>query len=68
MERTAAEYTIALGELERDMGITLGKEEGRVDFDEVKGSGHHLMNDKQWGDGVGILEEWFEVIGDVEEE
>lgn len=68
MERTAAEYTMTLGELERDMGITPGKGNGRVDFDEVEGSGHHLMNDKQWRDGVGILEEWFEVIGDVEEE
>lgn len=66
MERTAAEYTIALGELERDMGITPGKGKGRVDFDEVEGSGHHLMNDRHWRDGVGILEEWFEAIEDVE--
>lgn len=67
MEQTAAEYTMALGELERDMGITPGKGTGRVDFDEVEGSGHHLMNDLQWMEGAEILEEWFEVIGDMEE-
>ena len=67
MEQTAAEYTMALGELERDMGLTPGKGNGRVDMDDVEGSGHHLMNDSQWREGVGILEEWFEVIGDGDE-
>lgn len=67
MEQTAAEYTMALGELERDMGVTPGKGKGRVDFDVVEGSAHHVMNDSSWRDGVRILEEWFEVIGDLEE-
>lgn len=67
MEQTTAEYTMALGQVERDMGITPGKGSGRVDMDVVEGSGHHVMNDSRWRDGVGILEEWFEVIGDVDE-
>ncbi len=51
VERSAAEYTIALGELTRDMGKEWieRKSQGRacVDFDEVEGSGHQMMNDSK---------------------
>lgn len=63
MERTAAEYMVALGECERD-GLREEGERGRVDFEVVEGSGHHVMNDLQWKDAVGVLVEWLETIGD----
>lgn len=63
MERTAAEYTIALGECERD-GLKEEGERGRVDYEVVDDSGHHVMNDSMWKDAADILAEWFEVLAD----
>jgi len=63
MERTAAEYTIALKDIEKDGVDVKG---GRVDFDVVQGSGHHIMNDLQWEDGVQIVEEWLKELNDDE--
>lgn len=63
MERTAAEYTIALKEMEKD---GLDTKSGKVDFGVVDGSGHHLMNDLQWEDGEKIFEGWLEELNRME--
>lgn len=62
MERMAAEYRGALRGMERDGGDVRGK----VGFEVVRGSGHHVMNDLRWEEGVEIVEGWLEELGEDE--